>query len=112
MAILGLPFECAASRYGWGNLITFVRHLPPESAVYRAKYPDAAAFASSLKRNAILADLFDAVAAFNYTFARAHGGKGKQPKPYDRPWADDGARHVGSDPIPISEFNSWYYGGD
>ena len=75
-------------------------------------YPDAFEFASDLKRNAILADIFDAVTLFTYTFARAHGSKGRKPEPYPRPWASGYAQKIGSDPIPISEFDRWYYGGD
>lgn len=112
MTLLGMPFEFAARSFGWGNLVSFVRHLPSDSAVYRSEYPDAMRFASDLKQSAILADIFDAIAAFNYTFAKAHGGKGHKPKPYKRPWVSDDAQHIGSEPIPISEFNKWYYGGE
>ena len=113
MTLLGMPFECAAASFGWANLLTFVHHLPPTSAVYREYYGDASEFSSDLKQNAILADVFDAIQALTYTYAKAHGGKGKKPKPYPRPWrVDDGAQHIGSNPIPISEFNDWYYGGD
>lgn len=112
MTLLGMPFDRAAYSFGWGNLLAFVHHLPPTSAVYREKYGDASDFASDLKQNMILADVFDAVQFLSYSFAKAHGGKGKKPKPYPRPWTDDGAQHIGSKPIPISEFNDWYYGGD
>ena len=112
MTLLGMPFERAASSFGWANLVTFVHHLPPTSAVYREMYGDASEFASELKQNMILADIFDAVQFFNYNYAKSHGGKGRKPKPYPRPFADDGAQRIGSDPIPISEFNDWYYGGD
>ena len=107
-----MPFGCAVDSFGWGNLITFVRHLPPTSAVYREKYPDAYEYASDLKQSAILADLFDAVNGLSYMFAKAHGGKPKKPEPYPRPWANNDVQKIGSEPIPISEFNRWYYGGD
>lgn len=57
----------------------------------------------------ILADIFDAIRMFNYSFAK-HGEK--EPRPYTRPWAKDNAQRIGRDAIPISEFNDWYYGGD
>lgn len=112
MTLLGMPFECAASSFGWANLISFVHHLPPSSAVYREAYGDASNFASDLKQSAILADLFDAIQALTYAYAKTHGGKGNKPKPYPRPWVTDDAQHIGSKPIPISEFNDWYYGGN
>lgn len=112
MTLLGMPFGCAVDSFGWGALIDFVRHLPPESAVYRAKYSDASRFASNLQRNAILADLYDEIAAFYYSFAKVHGGKGNKPDPYPRPWVSGNAQKIGSEPIPIEEFNRWYYGGE
>ena len=111
MTLLGMPFDRAAYSFGWGNLVVFVHHLPPSSALYRAMYGEASDFSSALKQSAILADLFDAVSALNFNFAKTHGGKGRKPKPYPRPWANDNVQKIGSDPIPISEFNEWYYGG-
>lgn len=108
-----MPFDRAARSFGWGNLLAFVHHLPPTSAVYREKYGEPAAFASELKRNMILADIFDVLQTFDYHYIKTTGGKARKPKPYTRPWAvDDGTEHIGSDPIPISEFKDWYYGGD
>ena len=60
----------------------------------------------------MLADAIDGISLLVYTVAKAYGGKGKKPSKYPRPWDVDNAEHIGSDPIPISEFNEWYYGGD
>lgn len=83
-----------------------------DSATLRALKPEETKFASRLQTNAILADVFDAIAAFAMMFAKAHGGKGKAPEPYPRPWAKQDVQKIGSDPIPIKDFNDWYYGGD
>lgn len=107
-----MTFEQAADSFGWGELVNFSNHLPIDSATCRALKPEESKFASDLQRNAILADLFDAVSAFSAMFAKAHGGKGELPKPYPRPWTKSGAQKIGSKPIPISEFNKWYYGGE
>lgn len=108
-----MTFEQAADSFGWGELINFSRHLPDTSATYRAMHDDAYRFASDLKENAILADIYDAIASFAFMYAKAHGGKGKRPQPYQRPWSSDAdEQRIGADPIPISEFNKWYYGGD
>lgn len=73
----------------------------------RALNADMAEWDSRIKQNMILADIFDAVRIFNYSFAK----KGEKPKPYKRPWANSSQR-IGSGAIPIAEFNDWYYGGD
>ena len=109
---MGMTFEQAADAFGWGELFNFFHHLPDTSATYRALHKDAYRFASGLQESAILADIYDAIAGLAYMFNRTHGGKAKRPKPYKRPWVDSEEQRIGSDPIPISEFNSWYYGGE
>lgn len=111
MTLLGMPFEKAAYSFGWGNLRDFAGNLPQASATYRAINSDMARFGSPIKQSAILADVYDAVTALAYMFAKAHGGKGQKPKPYPRP-GDKDTQRLGSDPIPISKFNEWYYGGE
>lgn len=108
MTLLHMPFEEAATYYGWDNLVTFSRHLPDDSATHRALDQDVAVWSSTVKTNMILADVFDAVRLFNFTFAKKGS---KEPDPYERPW-DPRKQRIGSDPIPISQFDSWYYGGD
>lgn len=107
-----MTFEQAAFSFGWGELINFSYHLPYDSATYRALKLDEYRFASGLQSNAILADVYDAIAALAHMFAKVHGGKGAKPEPYPRPWTSGNAQKIGSDPIPISEFNQWYYGGE
>lgn len=109
-----MTFEQAADSFGWGELINFSRHLPSNSATYRAMHEDAAKFASDLQEAAILADIYDAVSMFAYSFAKSRGYRGQKPRPYQRPWStgDIEEKHFGKDPIPISEFYEWYYGGD
>ena len=36
MTLLHMPFDEAATYYGWDNLVTFSRHLPADSATHRA----------------------------------------------------------------------------
>lgn len=111
--MLGMTMEQAARSFGWGNLRDFAANLPQTSATFRALHPEFDRFASDAGRSAILADIFDAINALGYMFAKAHGAKGaKPPEPYPRPGAQDKGERIGSDPIPISEFNDWYYGGE
>ena len=111
MTLLGMPFEQAAISFGWGNLRDFALNLSTTSATYRALYKEHYSFASPTTQSAMLADIFDSLQMFAYMFAKAHGGKGAKPKPYPRPNADDGEK-IGKDPIPIADFNKWYYGGE
>lgn len=95
-----------------------MRHLARDtrSATFRALNPELAEFASAWRQSAILADIYDAIQAFNWSFVCAHTKKGavppQQPKPYPRPGADDGLQHIGKGAIPISDFDQWYYGGE
>lgn len=89
---------------GRAALVSFVKFLPPESALRRAMNPgdDAFAWSTRAKTNAILADIFDAYAA-------VHAKKGRKPKPYPRPGAQKGAG-IGKGAIPIRDFESWWNG--
>lgn len=111
MTLLGMPFEQAAVSFGWGNLYDFANNLPQESATWRRLHPDEHKGTSHTAQFELAANTFDAVMMFAHVFAKAHGYKGKQPEPYPRPWARKGEK-IGADPIPISEFNKWYYGGE
>ena len=81
-------------------LISFIRYLPPDSALYQDMNPkdEFGAWYSTMKTNAILADIYD-------VFVAANTRKGKQVKTYPRPVEKRG---LGKDAIPISEFWDWW----
>ena len=83
-------------------LLSFIQYLPPDSALYRELNPDDenGLWFTTLKTNAILADLYDA-------YARVHTKKGHTAKPYPRPMVKEKAK-LGKDPIPISQFWDWW----
>ena len=83
-------------------LLSFIQYLPPDSALYRELNPDdeKGLWFTTLKTNAILADLYDA-------YARVHTKKGHTAKPYPRPMEKEKAK-LGKDPIPISQFWDWW----
>lgn len=86
-------------------LCSFLRHLPPDSALYRELHPDDDGlwlWTTTAKTNAILADLFDA-------YAMTHARKGRRPKPYPRP-GDARGKSIGKGAIPIRDFESWWNG--
>lgn len=81
-------------------LLSFVENLPPDSALYRVMYPkdEVSDWFTTMKTNAILADLFD-------VFVKANTAKGRKTEVYPRPTEKKG---IGKDAIPISEFWDWW----
>ena len=71
---------------------------------------DTERWASGEATAAILADIFDAIRAFDSDVM--HKGTRRRPKqiqPDPRPWAKEkGSMHIGKDPLPISEFEKWW----
>lgn len=64
----------------------------------------------------MLADIFDAIERLNFLIRIKFRNEGepppRSPKPYPRPGQKEETLNIGSDPIPIADFNEWYYGGD
>lgn len=83
-------------------LAAFLCYAPPDSMVYRETHPgdELPEWATRIKTNAILADMYDA-------FAAAHTRKGRRAKPYQRP-GDKGGRTIGRGAIPIRDFDAWW----
>lgn len=81
-------------------LLSFISHLPPDSALNRELHPKDkfGEWYSTVKTNAILADIFDLVMA-------AHTKKGAKPKEYPRPKKK---QSVGKGAVPVSEFWEWW----
>lgn len=112
MERLGCTLAQAPFLYGWHALATWARHLPQDSAVWRARHPEEAAFASAYGRAVIAADTFDALMGAAAMLARVQGARVRDPKPFPRPGAKDETRHFGSGGIPVAEFDAWYYADD
>lgn len=85
---------------GMVALISFIKFLPPDSALNQDMNPkdEFGAWYGSYKTNAILADLFDA-------FVRANTDKKRHVIPYPRPREKRG---IGHGAIPISQFDDWW----
>lgn len=115
MERIGVPLSrCDA--IGWHETAILARHIVQDagSHTFRALHPEDAAYQSPLHIAAMLADLYDLTASFAVMFARAHsGGRTVRNVPkYPRPWAEDGdVKKIGAGPIPVAEFDTWYYGG-
>lgn len=91
-------------------LVHFVKHLGADSALAAAYGAvDAHDWTTTLKTNVLLADVYDALTWFNYTYvASGSKHKPKKPKPYPRPWVKGEVQKFGREPIPIKDFDNWW----
>lgn len=74
-------------------------------------HPDHAAWATTTKTNAILADIFDMLAQLNANLVALGSGKpAKKPKPYKRPTKKqpENERHFGRGALPPNELRAWF----
>lgn len=93
------------------SVARFVQCLDADSRVVAANsgYKEWALWSSDHKRAQMLADLYDLIAAFQYTVLQQRSKrKLKKPKPYPRPWVDTGSKKFGSKPIKVSKFWDWW----
>ena len=110
---IGVPLD-RCHLYGWHTLADLARHLREDagSFIWRAEHKDESNYRDALQTNALLADLYDLLAHFDGNYIAVHNRTHPKPlKRYPRPWAKDKHR-IGRDPIPVSEFDKWYYGGE
>lgn len=95
-------------------LLHFVQYLGIDSALWREMHEDEARQVAWLDGSMVapvLADVYDVMALNLWVNAnRGARHRRRKPKPYPRPWsASHGeTKHFGKDPIPISEFDSWW----
>ena len=94
----------------WFALNSFIRNTPPDGALMRELRPDLAQWATLAKTNALLADIYDYLAAINANMcAKGTGKRPKRPKPYPRPMDKRDSRHIGT-AVPISELHRRIFG--
>lgn len=97
---------CALS---WGALGAFIKYLPPDSAVVRETHPEESSWATRVKTNSILADIYDVLSAINANLTAVGSGKSaKRVKPYPRPGhKDKNESHIGT-AVPVEELNKLF----
>lgn len=94
----------------WGALDSFLQHTTPDSALMKEVNPEVAAWSNTAKTNAILADIYDVLAAINSNLVAVGTRRAaKKPKPYPRPGdkGHDSERHFGSGALPPDELHRW-----
>ena len=95
----------------WDTLGDFIAKTDPGSALSYELDPERAQWATTDGTNAILADIYDLLAAINYNLSTALSGKRqKRPVPYPRPGQKKDKKHIGT-AAPIAEVRKRIFGG-
>ena len=91
-------------------------NLPSDSAtrLKESGYEGIDEWSARFKTNVLLADLYDALAAFVHVYVKSKSKKKqKPPKPYPRPWVEEkGKKRIGRGAIPIKDFWNWWNDGE
>ena len=114
MRELGITLKAVPSTIGWDGLFRMTRTAKQTSALFAAANPELAPWAAPLKLMQVLTDLYDLVAVLDWHVVSMFSkGRRRRPKPYPRPWVDDGSEmHLGKGAIAIADFDDWYYAED
>lgn len=90
-------------------LAHFLAHIGPDTATWHElEGSGARMWSSTLKSNAVLADLFDVVSLVNRNIVQSGSrSRVKNPRPYPRPWDADTER-IGHGPVRVSQFWDWW----
>ena len=92
------------------SLYAFIKHLDGNSALAK-DLGHSTGWETTLKTNAILADIFDMLQVIHADLVTwASGGKKKaNNKPYPRPGKEENkARKLGSGAMPLNELREWF----
>ena len=103
----GHSLDDVGGALSWSALGAFLHRVEPCGAIAHEIEPDIAAFSSSFKTNAILADIYDVLALINANLVAGFSRKrSSKPKRYPRP-GDDSKRRIGKESVTINELDSW-----
>lgn len=93
----------------WRALMSFLSTAKPGSALSNELNPDMTEWSTTLRTNALLADIFDQLSIVNSNLRLLISHKrGKKPEPYKRPWMKDtNSRHIGKGALPVTDMREW-----
>lgn len=91
----------------WRALLAMVQHSPQGSALFRQRYGDEALWGTTEQLLAALVDV-QRLALWLKTKDGADGRN--QPRPLPRPGQapDSDSEHLGSDAIPVDDWDAWW----
>ena len=102
LTLTGYTLDDIGGALSWCALFSFIKHLPPSSAYVREMYPEEATWVNGWRNAAILADLWDLIAA-------AHTAEGRKAPRYPRPTTKkDNTQRLGAEPIAAGDFDRWW----
>ena len=108
---VGYTIEDIGGALPWSAFNDFLKKIGPDSALIKEMDPEGARWATTLKTNEILADIFDLLAYFrNEVVYRLAGQSPKEPQLYKRPGAgqkEDKKKHIGQGALPMPELEEW-----
>lgn len=91
----------------WRSLYSFIKFLGTDSALAR-DLDKSTGWETTIKTNAILADIYDLLQVINANLVKVGGGKTKKINPYPRPGGDeDKKRKIGKDAVPVTDLREW-----
>lgn len=110
---LGLRLDdLGTERLTWRDLWVIVQHSPRESAIARAVGAEEAVWSLT---DHLLATVIDVLNIANWQRENAGRPRGKsptrRPKRIPRPGVEGEHKTVGSEPIPIKDFEAWWDAG-
>jgi len=106
----GYSLDDVGRGLSWSALDSFIKNTSPNGALIREMRPDIFQWSSTAKTNALLADIYDMLAAINANLcAKGSGRKPKRPKPYPRPGGNKQQKHIGT-AVSIEELNRRIFG--
>lgn len=106
----GYTLDDVGHSLSWDALKSFLTYAKPESALYREISPEMSEWASRIKTNYILADIFDQLSVANAMLRTLVTHKrSKPPEPYKRPGAKNKkSKRMGSKPLgSVAEMREW-----
>lgn len=100
--------EDVGGALSWSSLASFVKNLGTDSALAR-DLDKATGWESTIRTNAILADIYDLLQVINANLvAFASGGKKRTKiKPYPRPGGEKDKKRMGRGALPLDQLREW-----
>lgn len=102
----GYTLDDVGGRLSWSALSSFIRNLGTDSALAR-DMGKSTGWESTLKTNAILADIYDLLQVIHRDLCSLGGNKPKKIKPYPRPGRDKDTKRIGKGAMPYYQLREW-----